>query len=65
MNRTDFMNFFRDDELLNSLSADDRLEIFYSVLVGSSDFTKEHFDKLFSDYCISHLTIMEIYGKQT
>jgi hypothetical protein len=44
MTRDDFMAFFRNDEQLNSLSADDRVEIFSQVLTGSSDVTKERLD---------------------
>jgi putative ubiquitin-RnfH superfamily antitoxin RatB of RatAB toxin-antitoxin module len=39
--RQDFMNFFRDDEQLNKLSADDKIEIFRTILIGSTDITKE------------------------
>jgi len=35
MTRDDFMNFFRDDEKLNLLSADDRVEVFRTILIGS------------------------------
>jgi hypothetical protein len=58
--RDDFMTFFRDDESLNTLSADDRVEVFSTILTGSSDFAKELFDEIFSDYCVSHLEVIEI-----
>jgi hypothetical protein len=48
--RDDFMAFLRDDEMLNKLIADDRLEIFSQVLTGSSDISKELLDHLISDY---------------
>ncbi|CAA6679694.1 MULTISPECIES: hypothetical protein [unclassified Lentimonas] len=38
--RQDFMDFFRDDDRLNLLTNDDRLEIFSQILAGSSDITK-------------------------
>jgi hypothetical protein len=57
--RDDFMEFFRDDEMLNLLSVDDRIEIFSYILLGSSDFTKKLFDDIFSDYCVSHLEVIE------
>jgi hypothetical protein len=57
--REDFMKFFRDNEKLNELSVDDRVEIFSTILVGSSDFKKELFDKIFSDYSVEHLEILE------
>ena len=58
--RDDFMNFFRDDEKLNELSPDDRIEVFSTILLGSSDFKKKLFDEIFIDYDISHLEIIEI-----
>lgn len=56
----DFMIFFRDDEKLNLLSADDRVEVFSQILIGSSDFTKELLDEILSDYDVSNLKIIEI-----
>jgi len=50
ISRADFMAFFRDEDSLNTLSVDDRIEIFRTVLLGSSDFTKKLFDDLFVDY---------------
>jgi hypothetical protein len=58
--RDDFMTFFRDDESLNMLSADDRVEVFSTILTGSSDFTKELFDEILRDYCVSNLKVIEI-----
>lgn len=52
------MAFFRNDEQLNSLSADDRVEIFSQVLTGSSDITKELLDGLISDYCVRGLEVV-------
>jgi hypothetical protein len=59
ISRDDFMKYFRHDEKLNELSGDDRIEIFSTILQGSSDFKKRLFDEIFSDYCVSHLTILE------
>jgi hypothetical protein len=56
----DFMTFFRDDDCLNELSVDDRIEVFRTILLGSSDFKKELFDEIFSDYCVSHLEVNEV-----
>jgi len=58
--REDFLSFFRDDECLNTLSPDDRIEVFSTILLGSSDFKKELFDRIFSDYCVSHLDVIEV-----
>jgi len=57
--REDFMNFFRDDEKLNELTPDDRIEIFSQILLGSSDFSKKLLDKILSDYCVNNLEIIE------
>ena len=58
--RDDFMHFFRDNEKLNELTTDDRLEIFKTVLVGNSDITKKLLDEVLSDYCVTKLEIKEI-----
>ena len=60
MSRDEFMDFFRDDDSLNQLSVDDRIEIFSTILLGSSDFTKELLDNIFRDYCVSNLEIIEV-----
>ncbi len=57
--RQDFMDFFRDDEMLNQLTADDRIEIFTQVLTGSSDITKELLNQLLSDYSVGGLEVVE------
>lgn len=54
------MNFFRDNDKLNELSVDDRVEIFKTVLVGSSDFSKEILNSIFEDYSVSNLKVIEI-----
>ena len=60
MTKDDFMAFFRDEESLNKLSIDDRIEIFSTILLGSSDFNKKLFDDIFIDYGINHLEIIEL-----
>lgn len=54
------MSFFRDNDKLNELSVDDRVEIFKTVLVGSSDFSKEILNSIFEDYSVSNLKVIEI-----
>lgn len=54
------MDFFRDTEKLNTLSVDDRLEVFSTILLGSSDFKKKLFDDIFSDYGVQHLEVKEV-----
>lgn len=60
MNRDEFMKFFRDDESLNQLSTDDRIEVFSQILVGGSDITKKLLDSLLVDYGVEILEIKEI-----
>ena len=59
MDRNQFMNFFRDNDKLNLLSADDRVEIFKTILLGSSDITKQLLDELIIDYCIENIDVIE------
>ena len=55
--RDDFMHFFRDDQKLNELTTDDRIEIFRTVLVGNSDITKKLLNEILSDYCVTNIEI--------
>jgi hypothetical protein len=59
ISRDEFMAFFRDDDSLNTLSVDDRIEIFSTILLGSSDFTKKLFDEILSDYGVDWLKVVE------
>lgn len=59
LTRSDFMNFFRDNDKLDLLSVDDRIEIFSTILLGSCDFKKKLLDEIFSDYCVTHLEVIE------
>lgn len=54
------MQFFRDDEKLNELTPDDRIEIFSTVLLGSTDIKKKLLDEVISDYCVSNLIVIDI-----
>ena len=58
INRDNFMAFFRDDEKLIQLSADDRIEIFRSILIGSSDFSKDLLNEVLKDYCVETLQVV-------
>ncbi len=60
INREDFMVFFRDEEKLNTLSSDDRIEIFLQILQGSSDITTELLNELIADYNVRDLKISQI-----
>jgi hypothetical protein len=57
--RQDFMDFFRDDDQLNLLTNDDRLEVFSQILAGSSDITKALLDGLLSDYSVGDIEGVE------
>ncbi len=57
--RDEFMDFFRNEESINTLSSDDRIEVFSTILLGNSDFKKKLFDEIFSDYCVDHLEVIE------
>lgn len=60
ISREDFMNFFRDTEKLNQLTPDDRVEIFKTILLGSSDLTKELLNEILRDYSVENLKVIEI-----
>lgn len=59
MTRDDFMDFFRDNEKLNTLSNDDRVEVFRTILAGSSDITVELLNDLLDDYGINYLAVLD------
>ncbi|WP_226064716.1 hypothetical protein [Kaistella polysaccharea] len=59
ISREDFVKFFRDDEKLNELTADDRIEIFRTILIGNSDFSKKLSEEIFQDYSVSNLEIID------
>ena len=58
--RKDFMNFFRDTEKLNELTPDDRVEIFRTILLGSSDLTMDLLNKILGDYSVDNLEVIEL-----
>lgn len=60
ISKEDFMRFFRDTEKLNELTPDDRIEIFRTILLGSSDFSKDLIDEILVDYAVDHLEVIEI-----
>jgi hypothetical protein len=57
--REQFMQFFRNDEQLITLSPADRIEIFSTIMLGSSDFTKELLEGVLRDYCVEGIEIVE------
>lgn len=58
--RDDFMEFFRDNDKLNTLSPDDRIEVFSTILLGSSDFSKKLLNDILLDYGVDDLRIVEV-----
>ena len=60
ISRNEFMDFFRDTEKLNELTPDDRVEIFRTILFGSSDLTMNLLNEILSDYSVDNLEIREL-----
>lgn len=60
ISREEFMKFFRDDEKLNELTVDDRIEVFSTILLGSSDLTKKLLDDILNDYSVDNIEIVEV-----
>ena len=59
ISRGDFMKFFRDTEKLNELTPDDRVEIFRTILLGSSDITMDLLNEILGDYSVDNLEVIE------
>ncbi len=59
MDREHFMDFFRNDEKLEQLTPDDRIEIFLNGLLGSSDIDVKLLNELLNNYDISNIVISE------
>ena len=59
LTREDFMKFFRDNDKLNELTVDDRIEIFRTILIGSSDLTKDLLNEILDDYSVDNLEVIE------
>ena len=52
-----FMDIFRDADRLSTLSPDDRIEVFTSILLGSSDVTVELLKDVLREYSVSGIRI--------
>ena len=59
LTREDFMKFFRDNDKLNELTVDDRIEIFRTILIGNSDLTKDLLNEILGDYSVDNLEVIE------
>jgi hypothetical protein len=55
--RNNFMDFFRNTDALNTLSVDDRHEVFRTIMPGSSDFTVELLQSVLSDYSVGDISV--------
>lgn len=53
------MKFFRDNDKLNELTVDNRIEIFRTILIGSSDLTKDLLNEILGDYSVDNLEVIE------
>ena len=53
------MKFFRDTEKLNELTPDDRVEIFRTILLGSSDLTVNLLNEILDDYSVENIEVTE------
>ena len=64
MNRHTFMEFFRDDDddHMGSLSVEDRIEIFRTVLTGSSDFSVKLLNEILQDYSVENIVAVDTTG---
>ena len=56
----EFMKFFRDTDKLNELTADDRVEIFISILTGSADITFELLNNILENYAVEDLEVIAL-----
>ncbi len=65
MTRADFMAFFRDEEKLNTLSVDDRLEVFSTILAGSTDITEARLETLVRDYCVEGVDVTSVPDRKS
>jgi hypothetical protein len=61
--RNNFMDFFRNTDALNTLSVDDRHEVFRTIMPGSSDFTVELLQSVLSDYSVEGIDVTAQVGK--
>jgi hypothetical protein len=59
ISRDQFMDFFRNNDSVNTLSVSDRKEVFSTILLGSSDITKKLLDSILNDYCVENIQVTE------
>jgi len=59
ISREQFMEFFRSEDFHSKVTPDDCVEIFRTVLTGSSDITKELINDVISDYCADNVQAID------
>lgn len=64
MTREQFMEFFRNDDTLNTLSADDRIEIFTDILLGDSDISESLLQNLCDNYNTGFVVTLTKYDTE-
>jgi len=60
ISREEFMIFFVIRKKTNELTNDNRIDIIWYILAGSSDFTKILFDEILIDYCMHNIDIVDV-----
>jgi len=58
--RDEFMEFIRDEKMLNTLNDFDRKEVFFSVLPLRSSIDKELLDELLFHYEVDNISIVQL-----
>jgi hypothetical protein len=58
--REDFMLFFRDNDKLNTLTNNDRIEVFSQILAGGSDLTIELLNSILLDYSKDDIEVVNV-----
>lgn len=53
-----FMEYWRSDSMSEELSLDERMEIFFSAAVGTSDITKDNLDALCGYYGVEDIEVV-------
>lgn len=57
--REQFMAFFRSEDFHSKVAPNDCVEIFRTVLTGSSDITKELINDIINDYCADNVQAID------
>ena len=60
LERHEIMEIFRDEELINKLTPNDKIEIFLTILQGSSDITVDLLNRLLIEYSVNNIIIEKL-----